>query len=84
MMTEVRATRLYLAADAYDKKQAELARLLRRERARARAADTQAGESREAFLLGSEMDELAKEIHKLEAGRPPVAPTTGRQNRPHI
>jgi len=63
MMTEVRATRLYLAADAYDKKQAELARLLRRERARA------GGQTREAFLLGAEMDELAREIYRLEHGR---------------
>lgn len=79
-MTPVRATRLYLAADAYDKKHAELARMLRR----ARAAAINPAQSREAFLLEVEMDELAEEIHELEAGRPPVAPTTGRQSRPHI
>lgn len=80
MITAVRAMRLYLAADAYDKKHAELARMLRR----ARATAVNPAQGRAAFLLEAEMDELAKEIHELEAGRPLVASTTGRQSRPHI
>jgi hypothetical protein len=61
VITEVRATRLYLAADAYDKKQTELARMLRRAWPRA------VGQTREAFLLLAEVDALAAEIQNLEA-----------------
>jgi hypothetical protein len=67
-MTQVRKTRLYLAAAEYDRKCIEMARMLRRERGSTlRLNSGQAPRvSKEIALLDCQVQALAAEICRLE------------------